>query len=150
MPLLSCEELNTVWSAKKSLEREQRRLIDLQVIAQPSAPQLDGLPHAKSQSSVVEQLATKMIECQQTIARLNELVAQRKFSLLERLQALNLNELQERVLLYHYVSCLKFTEIAKLMKFTIDYIHFLHRHGLKSLGLTLDEMKREKKKTFSV
>lgn len=150
MPLLTCEELNAVWIVKKQLEREQRNLVDLRLMAEPSPNPLDGMPHAKPLTYKVERIAGLMIESQQLIDRLGELLAHRKFELLSKLQSLNLNELQQRVLSYHYVACFKFSEIAKLMNFTKDYIHFLHRHALKALGLSIEAMNKCKKSSDKI
>lgn len=144
MPLLTCEELNAVWIVKKRLEREQRNLVDLRLMAEPSSPQLDGTPHEKPLTYKVERIATLMVESQQLIERLGNLLSERKFELLRKLQALQLNELQQRVLSYHYVACLEFSEIAKLMSFTKRHILFLHRQGLKALGLTAELMNKIK------
>lgn len=152
MPLLTCEELNSVWIVKKRLEREQRNLVDLRLMAEPSSPPLDGLPTAKPLTYKVERIAALMVESQQLIERLGDMLAQRKFELLRKLQALRLNELQQRVLSYHYVACLKFADIARLMNFTKDYIFVLHRHALKALGLSVELMSQCKKssdKNFS-
>lgn len=145
MPVMTCEELNSVWSVKRRLEREKRNLIDLQIMAEPASPRLDGMPHTHPLTYKVEGIATMMVDSQRLIDQLGESLAQRKFALLNKLQSLNLNELQQRVLSYHYVACLKFKEIARLMSFTDDYIHFLHRHGLKSLGLSVDIVKKFRK-----
>ena len=148
MPLMTCEELNAVWSVKKRLEREQRYLADLRLMAEPSSPQLDGMPHAKPLTYKVERIAGLMVESQQLIDRLGGLLAERKFELLTKLQSIQLDELQQRVLSYHYVACLKLRDIAKLMNFSLVYIQSLHRKGLKSLGLTVEAMNDEKKKSL--
>ena len=145
MPLMTCEELNSVWSVKRRLEREKRNLVDLQIMAEPSTPNLDGMPHAHPLTYKVERIAALMVDSQRLIEQLGELLANRKFELLTKIQSLKLNELQQRVLSYHYVACLKFKEIARLMSFTDDYIHFLHRHGLKSLGLSVELVKKFRK-----
>lgn len=145
MLIMSCEDLNAVWALKTLLEAEQHRLFDLRVMAEPSAPLLDGMPHAQPQTYKVERIAGLMIDCQHKIEKLEEEMAQRKFELLIRLQSLKIDELQQRVLSYRYVACLKFVEIARLMNFTKDYIHFLHRHGLKALGLSADIVKKWQK-----
>ena len=145
MVTVTCEELNSVWTLKKALEREQRRLKDLQLIAAPVSPQADGLPHVRSASSKVERLATMIADCGQLIDSLTEKIANRKVDLLIRLQSLNLAELQERVLCYHYVACKTFKETSRLMSFTNDYVCYLHRRGLEAVGLTSAEIKRYKK-----
>lgn len=145
MPMMSCEELNAVWIIKKTIEKKQRRLKDLQILAEPSTPLLDGMPHAKPITYKVERIANLMIDCQKAIDNLNATLEQKKFDLLTRIQSLNLKELQQRVLSYHYVACLKFNEIAKLMGFTRNYIQKLHSKGLISLGLTVYEMNQCKK-----
>lgn len=144
MPIMTCEELNSVWTIQQTIEKEQRRLKDLRIIAEPSAPILDGMPHAKPLSYKVERIAGMIVDCQRAIDDLCKTLEQRKFELLSKLQSLKLNELQQRVLSYHYVACMKFSEIAKLMGWTKDYIHFLHRHGLRSLGLSVSEMNKTK------
>ena len=144
MPMMSCEELNSVWAIKRSIEKEERRLKDLQILAEPSTPILDGLPHATPVTYKVERIAGMMVDCQKVIDDLNKSLEQQKFNLLTRIQSFNLKELQQRVLSYHYVACLKFSEIAKIMGWTKDYIHFLHRHGLRSLGLSISEMNKSK------
>ena len=148
MPLITCEELNAVWSCKKCMEKEQRNLVDLRIMADPVPAPLDGLPHAKPLTYKVERIAGLIIECQQLIDRLGEMLAQRKFELLTKLQSFQLDELQQRVLSYHYVACLKLRDIAKLMNFSLVYIQSLHRKGLKSLGLTVEAMNDEKKKSL--
>ena len=148
MPAITCEELSEVWTLKQSLAMEQRRLIDLRSLAEPSTPILDGMPHVQPLTFKVERIAGLMIDCQQLIEKLEQEIAQRKFELLTKLQAVKINEIQQRVLSYRYVACLKFNEIAKAMNFTYVYIHILHRKGLKSLGLTNDEMAKLKKLSF--
>lgn len=147
---MSCAELNVVWVLKMRLDREQRRLQDLQIIAESMTPILDGMPHAKPLSYKVEQLATMTADCKDTIANLTEQLVQAKFNLLSKLQSLKLNELYERVLSYHYVACLQFDAIAKLMSFTRDYVWKLHKRGLEFVGLTLEEMTALKKQLKSL
>ena len=144
MSMMSCEELNSVWAIKRSIEKEERRLKDWQILAEPSTPILDGLPHATPVTYKVERIAGMMVDCQKVIDDLNKSLEQQKFNLLTRIQSFNLKELQQRVLSYHYVACLKFSEIAKIMGWTKDYIHFLHRRGLRSLGLSVSEMNKAK------
>lgn len=137
-------ELNAVWETKLRLERENRRLVDLKVCAVSMTPILDGMPHAPALESKVERIALLIADTEQTIKNMCQSLAQRKFELLTRLQALPLNELQQRVLSYHYVACLRFKEIAKMLNFTKEYISKLHNRGLRALGLDVDEMNKFK------
>ncbi len=143
--MMTYAELNAVWEAKLRLEREKRRLTDLKVCAVSMTPILDGMPHAASLDSTVERLALLIANTEKSIAELCDNLARRKFELLTRLQALPLNELQQRVLSYHYVACLRFKEIAKMMNFTKEYISKLHNRGLRALGLDVDAMNQFKK-----
>lgn len=145
---LSCAEMNAVWRVKKLLEREQRRLKDLEVFSSSTSPILDGMPHAKPLVYKVERLATMMCECQSRIDELAEQLIQAKFDLLNRIQSQRINELYERVLCYHYVSCLKMFEVAKLIGYTREHIWKLHNRGLKALGLNPTEMKHVKVATL--
>lgn len=145
MNLITGEELNAVWELKKKLDREQRRRADLEIFAQSTTQVLDGMPHGKPLTFKVERIATLIMECEDGIKSLAEQIIQRKFDLLTRIQTFHLSELQERVLSYHYVSCLRFKEIAKLMCFTKDYICRLHGQALLRLGLNTREMRKIKK-----
>ena len=142
MPIMTCNELNAVWIIKLKIEREQRRLRDLQILAEPSVPKLDGMPHAKPLTYKVERIAAMMVDCRQSIDNLNKSLEQQKIDLLAKLQSLKLKELQQRVLFYHYVACMPFNAIAKIMGFTRNYIQKLHNKGLNFLGLTLNDMRQ--------
>ena len=139
MAMITHEELNSVWALKQRVDRERRRLTDLEVLAEAITPILDGMPHSKPIEYKVERLAVKSADCKSLINSLSEQLIQAKFELLNRLQTFNLSELQERVLSYHYVSCMKFKEIAKRIGYTNDYIRKLHAKALKVLGLEIDE-----------
>ena len=144
--LMTCEELLSVWTVQRSIEKEQRRLVDLRILAAPPAPhliaRLDGMPHANPVPVDFGRIAGMIVDCRLAIDRLGEIIEQRKFQLLTKLQSLKLKELQQRVLTYRYVACRKFREIAEIMNFTYSYIHMLHRKGLKALGLTVDELNK--------
>ena len=145
MEPLTCAELSVVWILSEKIEREKRRLKDLEVFASSTTPILDGMPHAKPKEYKVERLTTLIVDCKDNLQNLKERLIQVKFDLLNRLKLFNLTELQERVLSYHYVSCLRFKEIAKLIGYTSDYVAKLHNRGLISLGLSLEEMAKVKK-----
>lgn len=133
-------ELNSVWRAKYEVEREERRLKDLEALAETTTPILDGMPRSKTLEYKVERLAIRMAECRDAIVRLKETLILTKFDLLNHLQAFHLPELQERVLSYRYVSCMKFNSIARRMNFSYAYISKLHVKGLEALGLSLDDV----------
>lgn len=140
MPKITCAELNGVWELAKKIEREKRRLEDLRILAAGTTPILDGMPHTQPIDFKVERLATMMSDTESLIRALLKQLADLKFALLMKLQSFGLDELQERVLTYHYVSCLKFKEIAKLMSYTKEYVSMLHSKGLKALGLSTSTM----------
>lgn len=140
MVTMTSTELNSVWRAKYEVEREERRLKDLEVLAETTTPILDGMPRSKPLEYKVELLAIRMTECRDEISRLKETLVQTKFDLLNHLQAFHLPELQERVLSYRYVSCMKLNSIARRMNFSYAYIAKLHVKGLEALGLSLDDV----------
>ena len=144
MQKINITELNSVWDLKTRLDREKRRLQDLQVMAESTTAILDDLPHAKPLTYKVEQITLLMVACQEKIDSLAEQLIQAKFDLLTKLQSLNLNELCERVLSYRYVACLTYGTTARLMNVTRDYVWKLHKRGLKLLGLTFDDIRDEK------
>lgn len=145
---MTCEELNAVWTLKHAIEREQRRLRDLEVLAEATTPVLDGMPHAKPLVYKTERIAIKLTECKSLIEELTAQMVETKFALLNKLQSFRLNEFVERVLSYHYVSCLTFGKIAKLIGFTANYVRKLHAKGLSDLNLSIVRMNKLKK-TFT-
>lgn len=140
-------ELNFARFLQAQLEREQRRLQDLQVMAESMTPIFDGMPHVKPQTFKTERMALLIVGCQKKIELLTEQLVQTKFDLLTKLQAINLDEQSERVLSYRYVACLTLKAIAKLMNCTSDYVWKMHKRGLRLLGLTLSDVKEAKTST---
>lgn len=154
MQRITCEELLSVWTVQQSIEKEKRRLIDLRILAAPPdsplVARLDGMPHTNPVPVDFGCIAGMIVDCRLAIDRLGEIIVQRKLQLLTKLQSLNLKELQQRVLSYHYVACLPFKNIAELMNFTYSYTNMLHRKGLKFLGLTVDEINKAKQSAIFV
>ena len=145
MVQITCEELNSVWAIKKRIEREKRRIKDLQILAESITPILDGMPHAKPLTFKVEKIAMEKLACEQLISELSVQMIQDKFDLLTKIQSRHLNELQERVLSYHYVSCLCLNEISKTMNYSRRYIEKLLTNGLIALGLSVEMMNEYRK-----
>lgn len=144
MGVITANILNSVWNMKKQINFQQRRLRDLEILASSTTALLDGVPHSKPLTSKIERFAVMIDDCQRKIIELSEQIVQRKLELLALLHEQNLNEPCERVLSYHYVACLPHGEIAQLMHYTRNYIWKLHRRGLRSLGLTVEEMSKLK------
>lgn len=140
MGIITANILNSVWNMKKQINFHLRRLRDLEIMASSATEFVDGVPHARSLTSKVERFAVMIVDCQKLIDDLTEQLIQRKLELMALLQVQKLSEPCARVLNYHYVACLTHSEIAKLMNYTRNYIWKLHRQGIKSLGLTLEEM----------
>ena len=139
------QTLNSVGELKLKYERETRRLEDLRFFAQPSAPPLDGMPHAPAQSSKVEKLATLIVDAERTLTTIAEQIEAQKFRLLSLLNQSHMKELSQRVLSYHYVGCQSFNAIAKLLSYSRRYIIELHDSGLRALGLDVRTMIHFKK-----
>ena len=137
--------LNSVWELQTKYERETRRLEDLKFFALPSAPPLDGMPHAPAQTSKVEKITMLIVEAEQMLITLTEQLEQQKYKLLSALKDIPMKELPKRVLNYHYVGCQSFNGIAKLLRYSRRYILTLHDEGLRALGLDVQQMIRYKK-----
>ena len=132
---------------KKSLEAEKRRLFDLQVLSESTTAILDGMPHSKPLTYKIERITALIVECENRLRQLAEELVQAKCDLLNKLQALNWKEIHLRILNYHYVSCLTFNKIAKLMNFSLPYVSKLHYQALKILGFESMARNRRKKET---
>ena len=143
---ITCSELNSVWDLSKSISRERQRVEDLRLMATRTTQILDGMPHTKPMTFKVERVAVMIADSENFLSALGEQLIDAKFNLLMKIQSFKLPELQERVLSYHYVSCLRMKEVAQLMNYTKEYISLLHCRGLKALGLNVEEMNKLKKR----
>lgn len=142
--MLTCEDLLSVWSVKKSLARAVRRLDDLAGLAESNNSVLNGMPHCRSSNSKVEKIVIMMDDCRSLISDLSEQLVAVKVDLLLRIQSFALPELLERVLFYHYVSCLRFRDIGKRLHYSGAYVSKLHAKALAAVGLSVEDMNRVK------
>lgn len=136
MTTITYEELNSVWTIQKAVNREQRRLSDLKALAESLTPHLDGLPRARPLVGKVEQVTTMILESEERLAELNAELIRRKFELLSNLRGLNLSDKEEQVMTCRYVSCMSFKEICRHTGYTRGWVSKLHAFGLRKLKET--------------
>lgn len=137
---ITWRELQSVWQVKNTFEREKNRLCDLQVLSESTTALLDGMPHAKPLTFKVERITALIVECEGRIERLADEFVKAQCDLLNKLEALNLEDIYLRILNYHYVACKKFGEISRLMNFTFQNTKKIFRQAIKALGLNMEEL----------
>lgn len=121
-------ELEVVTDIRRELEHERRRLKSLKSAATDITRRLDGLPHAKTQSSRVETLVTEICAAEERITAL-------ELKLVEAAQDLTIEILSRvagtdgEVLVRRYVTCEPFEAIAAAMGYSASRVYFLHRRG---------------------
>ena len=115
---------------KREIERRRFELENLRLASTaPTAPKLDGLPHAKPMTSRPELFAQKIIDAESELAALDDefgrLSTELAFEIVRRVPKPN----QQRVLIERYVNCLPFAGICAGMNYSDGSIYRLHRHG---------------------
>lgn len=86
--MMTWQELNSVWTLKKEVERQAERLKCLQAcVGSIAAPTLDGMPHTKPLDSGVERLTVQISECENQLSQLQAQMATVAAQLAGRLSA---------------------------------------------------------------
>ncbi len=133
---VTVDELNGVWTLCREYTREQRRLASLRAMSAQLTAHWDGMPHAKSLTGKVEQVATLILESEERLQKLEAEKINRKLELMDTLRGLNLPEQEERVLICRYVTCMSYKEIARQTGYTRGWVSTLHKLGLRELKNT--------------
>lgn len=120
------EELYRVRRLRETWREASQRLITLACGAINLTPKRDGQPHGTYPKSRVEELAVKMIDAERQANRLREEMKSSAEALTKQLQAEPIGEFARLLLIYRYVDCRSFTEIARLTH--LPKLDILRRH----------------------
>lgn len=131
------DELDEVNAASKSLRYEQERLAKLTDWLNRITQELDGLPHEQSyKRSSIEELITQRIECENKINELKFEKAKKAAELVKKIDKSIVDENQKNVIVERYCFGKGFSQIAREFNFSEGHAFYLHRKGLRALGIS--------------
>ena len=125
-------ELKSVKIAAEAVERQRQFVAMLrQSACDPHAPQLDGLPHAKQQSSHVESAVCKVEAAENDLRGLEFDLVEMQISLTAEIFRRVHRRAVAEILCRRYVRLEQFGAIAAEMCLSEPRIYALHRQGVK-------------------
>lgn len=129
------EVLHVIKKLSARIEKEEIKLLRLNALARSTTAELDGLPHNKTESSKVEQIAIRIFECKETISLLKKVRILCRIELNNLLEVHVRNPAQCQVLFLRYGLCKAFKVIGRELGYSESTVFKLHKAGLKALEL---------------
>ena len=148
---MTFEELNIVRKIKKQVTDEEMKLQALKDCAISITPQfkretyideqgklrsftcLDNSPKSGNTDSRIEKIVVKIVDSERNLEKLKIGLESAKLHLTEKICEEYQEATEQAILLYHYVSCRSFREIAHIMHYTLRYIYKIHERILNNL-----------------
>ena len=127
------KELTCARELKTRIRALEWRLQTLREDAAQLVPILDGLPHAQTQKSRIEELAVKIIAVEEEIATLKEKFVQAAFELDEKIESSTLDALERAVINLRYVACMNFLDIQGSLQISDATVFYVHRNARKKI-----------------
>lgn len=129
------DELEVCRRVQRRVEREESKLADLRATLAEVTSRLDGLPHGWNYGSRIEGLVAKIIDLERQIEALKAIWTECIVELNERLGEVIQNAARRTVLLRRYGFCRSFDVIIRETGYSRRHVFYLHRKGLRELGL---------------
>lgn len=126
-------ELNAVRELKQQIHAEERRLQVLRTAAESLVPVLDGMPHARSQSSRVAKIVTLIIEAEQALNALKETLDNVSTELVTKIRRAPLTTREQEILILRYVACMNFLDIEGELHLSDARIFYHHRQAVNKM-----------------
>lgn len=131
------DELDEVNMVTKALRRETERLARLTDWLKRITQELDGLPNEQGyKRSSVEELISQKIDCENNINELKFIRAKKAAELVKVLDDSIFDGDQKNVIIERYCFSKGFSQIAKELNFSEGHTFYLHKKGLRSLGIS--------------
>ena len=126
-------DINAARDLKEEIQSLERRIETLRTTAQNLVPIRDGLPKGKATSSAVERLTVKILDLEENLRGLQEKLDAVKIRLIEEICAAPMTEMERRVLMMRYVSCMRFRDICFELDKSDARVYQWHRAGLEKI-----------------
>ena len=148
---MTFEELNIVRKIKKQVTDEEMKLQALKDCAISITPQfkretyldeqgklrsftcLDNSPKSGNTDSRIEETVVKIVDSERNLKKLKSRLENSKLRLTEKICEEYQEATEQAILLYHYVSCRSFREIAHIMHYSLRHIFRVHERILDNV-----------------
>lgn len=127
------EELEEVRELKREMRREEGRLTTLRLSMETLTQLMDGMPHARSQSSKVERLTLQIIETERLIGELRARLLEAATKILDAIKNAPLTQNEQQLLILRYVQCLNFKDIWERLEYSDAHVYRLHAEALEKM-----------------
>lgn len=126
-------ELNAVRELKKQILNGERQLKTLRTAAENLVPVIDGMPHARSQSSRVAKIVTLILDAEQSLNALKENLDSMSTELVMKIRRAPLTTREQEILILRYVACMNFLDIEGELHLSDARIFYHHRQALNKM-----------------
>ena len=130
-------DLNKARNLQDQMRDVRSKIAALKVAAENIVPILDGMPHAKSQSSRVEHIAAMINDYDRDLDNLQDQFDIACVDILRELRKTaadgTINVLEHNILVYRYVACMSFAAIEEAVNLSEARVYFWHRQGVQKL-----------------
>lgn len=148
---MTFEELNIVRKLKKQIADEEQKLQGFKDLAQSITPQatrvtlregkkeisytcLDAQPKGTSKDSRIEMTVALIVDTEKIIENLKTQLEKNETLLIKKIAENFSDSTEQKILFNRYVVGKSFREIARLMKYTLRNIFYIHKRILKNLS----------------
>ena len=126
-------ELMCARDLREKIRDLERRMQTLRGQAISLVPIIDGMPHAKTAKSRVEEITVKLMAVDEEIALLSDEFVRAAFELDRKIEASDLDALEKAVLNLRYVACMNFLHIQEQLKISDATTFYIHRTARKKI-----------------
>ena len=127
------KELNSVRVLHEQIQAVEKQLSTLRKHAEDITPKLDGLPHATTIQSKVENLALKIVERCKELEALHEQIIAATADLTQKICDKIKNPQERTVIIFRYISCMTFRDIGFEMGKSDARVFQLHHDALEKI-----------------
>ena len=124
---MTSEELNEVWRIRNAIFNAEKALEIWRRAEAVQIPKRDGLPKSHSVDSRVERIAIKIADASRHVDDLKAELLAAQIRLENQICDEVPDLTEQAVLIYRYVDCMYFRDIALTMGYSEAHIYYLHR-----------------------
>ena len=128
---MTFDELNVVRVLKSKIQTEKNYLLALRDCAESMTGEIDGLPKGNFATPKIESLTAAIIESEGKLTALQTELNLAIPALINKIQSEIKNEQIQKLLIYRFVMCKYFREIARLMCYSERRIYQMYKNTLK-------------------
>ena len=127
------EKLNEVRELREKLRAALSQVRALRESLINLTVELDGMPHAHSNRSRVEQMALLIVEGEREVDAIQAKIDATGAALAREIKNSPLSSQEKEIFILRYVGCVAFREIKAKLHLSEQRLFYLHRNALKKL-----------------